>query len=166
MSGTKKISGLGGLTQSGIDFPDADKGYHCPCCGQYCRRYYRKLNSNMAVTMIALFRKKKFGFVNIEEFLRVNGYKRSGDFPYLVHWGLMEKLTEPRPDGSSRNGFYKLTDKGRQFVLQEIKVKSTLIFYNGKCEGFEGDEIGIEKALGKRFDYRELMDGDYKIQSV
>lgn len=154
------------LPQSELTFPNADKGYNCPCCGQLCKRYYRKLNCNQAMTMIALFRKKKFGFVRIEEFLRVHGYPRSGDFPYLVHWKLLEKMEGKRTDGSNRNGFYKLTDKGRQFVMEQIKVPQTLIYYNGKCEGFEGKEVGIREALGKKFDYRELLEGDYKMYSV
>ena len=143
-----------------------DKGFTCDCCGSFCKRYFRKMNCNMAMTMIALFRKKKFGFVRVEEFLRVNGYPRSGDFPYLVHYGMLEKMSGERADGSKKNGFYKLTDKGRQFVLEQIKVPQTFIIYNGKCEGFEGKEIGIVDALGKHFDYRELMSGDYKMQTV
>lgn len=137
-----------------------DKGFVCPHCGSFCKRYYRKMNANMCVVMIALFRKKKFGFVKIEEFMRVNGFQRSGDFPYLVHWELLEKMQGERPDGSSRNGFYKLTEKGRKFVLCEIMVPQTVIMYNGKCEGFEGASITIKDALGKRFDYAELMKGD------
>lgn len=119
----------------------------------------------MAMTMIALVRKKKFGFVPVEEFLRVHGYPRSGDFPYLVHYGMLEKMEGKRPDGSKKNGFYKLTDKGRQFVMKQITVPQTFIIYNGKCEGFEGREIGIEDALGKYFDYAELMSGDYKMHT-
>lgn len=152
-------------SQGSIDFPDADKGYYCPSCGQFCKRYYRKMNSNMAVVMIALYRKKKFGFVHIEEFMRVLGYKRSGDFAYLVHWGFLEKLVGDRPDGSKRNGFYKLTGRGLMFVEKKTTAKRTLIIYNGKCEGFEGDEITIVDALGKHFDYAELMKGDYTIQN-
>ena len=149
--------------QAVISFPNTDKGYFCECCGQYVKRYYRKINCNMAVTMIALFRKKKFGFIKIEEFMRVNGYQRSGDFPYLVHWGLLEKMPGKREDGSSKHGFYKLTDKGRQFVQEEITVPQTLIWYNGKAEGFEGREVSIRDALGKRFRYDELMKGEYTI---
>lgn len=152
--------------QNSIDFPDADKGYYCSCCGSFLKRYRRKLNANMACTMIALYRKKKFGFVRVEEFMRVNGYQRSGDFPYLVHWGLLEKMPGKREDGSVRTGFYKLTDKGRQFVLHQITVQQTLIIYNGKCEGFEGKEIAIDEALGKKFDYRELMGVDYRVYTV
>lgn len=152
--------------QNEISFPDADKGYNCPCCGQLCKRYFRKMNGNMCSVMITLFRKKRFGFVPIEEFMRVNGFQRCGDFSYLVHWGMMEKMTGKRPDGSKNNGFYKLTDKGRQFVKQEITAPQTLVIYNGKVEGFEGPEISIIDALGKKFDYRELMGLDTKIQSV
>lgn len=142
---------------------NADKGFVCPHCGSFCKRYYRKLNSNMCVVMIALFRKKKFGFVKIEEFMRVGGYKRSGDFPYLVHWGLLEKMQGRREDGSASNGFYKLTDKGRQFVLCQITVPQTLIIYNAKCEGFEGRDVNIKDALGKHFRYDELMKGEYTL---
>lgn len=142
---------------------DADKGYICPCCGSFCKRYYRKMNANMCIVMIALFNKKKFGFVKIEEFMRVGGFKRSGDFPYLVHWGFLEKMEGKREDGSSKNGFYKLTEKGRQFVLCQITAPQTLIWFNGKCEGFEGRDVNIKEALGKQFDYAELMKGDYTI---
>lgn len=101
----------------------------------------------------------------IEEFMRINGFHRSGDFSYLVHWRLLEKMEGKRPDGSKKNGFYKITDKGVRFVKQEITVPQTLIIYNGKCEGFEGDQVSIKDGLGKRFDYAELMKGDYTIQS-
>lgn len=113
--------------------------------------------------MIALYNKKIFGFKKIEEFMRLQGFKRSGDFPYLVHWGLLEKMEGKRADGSSKNGMYKLTDKGRLFVTCQLVVNQTLIIFNGKCEGFEGDLIDIKQALGKHFDYAELMKGEYTL---
>lgn len=162
----KRVTGLGRLPQAQVEFPDPDKGYYCPCCNSFLKRYRRRLNANMAVTMVAMFRKKKFGFIRVEEFMRVNGYQRSGDFPYLVHWGMLEKMPGKREDGSSKTGYYKLTDKGRQFVLHQITAQQTLVIYNGKVEGFEGSEISIEEALGKKFDYRELMGKDLKIWTV
>ncbi len=152
------------LEQTTMEFPDPDKGYICPCCSQFVKRYHRKMNANMCVTLCLLVRKKRSGFVPIEEFMRVMGHQRSGDFSYLVHWGLLEKMTGKRPDGSSKNGFYKITDKGVRFVKGEITVPQTLIIYNGKCEGFEGMQVDIKYGLGKRFDYAELMKGDYTIQ--
>lgn len=145
---------------------DPDKGYYCPHCGSYCKRYRRKLNANMAITMIAMYRKKKFGFIKVEEFMRVSGYTRSGDFPYLVHWGLLEKMDGKREDGSNHHGFYKLTDKGREFVMHRISVQQTMIIFNGTVEGFDGPEISIDQALGKKFNYREIMGEDYRVYTV
>lgn len=142
---------------------NADKGFICPHCGSFCKRYYRKMNANMCIVMIALFNKKKFGFVKIEEFMRVNGFKRSGDFPYLVHWGFLEKMEGKREDGSSKNGFYKLTEMGREFVLGKRSAMQTVILFNGKHEGFEGEFVNIKEALGKQFRYDELMKGEYTI---
>lgn len=162
----RRVTGLGELKQQAMTFPDKDKGYNCECCGQFVKRYYRKMNSNMAMVMIMLVRKKKFGFIHIEDFMRGLGFHRSGDFSYLVHWKLLEKMGGERPDGSKRNGFYKITDLGRKFVNKEVAMQQTLIIYNSKCEGFEGPFIDIEHALGKKFDYAELMKGDYTIQST
>lgn len=142
---------------------DKDKGFVCPHCGSYCKRYYRKMNSNMALVMIVLFNKKIFGFIKVEEFMRVHGFKRSGDFPYLVHWGFLEKMEGKREDGSSSNGFYKLTEAGREFVLGKRVAMQTVITYNGKFEGFEGHMINIKQALGKQFRYDELMKGEYTV---
>ncbi len=94
------------------------------------------------------------------------GYKRSGDASYLVHYGLIERMDKKREDGSPRNGMYKITGRGIMFVENKSTVKRTFIIYNNRHEGFEGDEINIKDALGKKFDYRELMEGDYKMQSV
>jgi len=153
------------LDQTSISFPDADKGYTCPTCGHYHRRYYRKLNANMCMAILAVFHFGNDQFVHVEKLMKEKGLPRSGDFPYLVHWKLLERKIADREDGSPKNGFYKITDYGRLFARGKINVKSTMIYYNGKCEGFEGDEISIEKAINKKFDFRELMKGDYTMQT-
>ncbi len=149
------------LPQTAITFPDADKGYSCPHCGSYCKRYFRKFNSNMAVALIFLYRNREKGFVHLENLMIESGFKRCGDASYLRHYKLIEAFSGQREDGSSRNGHYKITGRGIMFVEKKMKVQGTYIIYNNKHEGFEGDEIDIEQALGKKFDYRELMAGDY-----
>lgn len=162
----KKINGIGSLPQSSITFPDADKGYNCPHCGGYCKRYYRHFNSNMALALIVLYRNLDKGFVHLENLMKEAGYKRCGDASYLRHYRLIEKKEGKRDDGSPRNGMYKITSAGIMFVEGKTKVKAKYVIYKNKHEGFEGDEINIKDALGKKFDYRELMEGDYKMQSV
>lgn len=153
------------LEQQSLGFPDADKGYTCPHCGQFCKRYFRKFNSNMALALIVLYRNREKGFLHLENTMIQAGYKRSGDASYLRHYGLIEKKEGKRDDGSTRNGMYKITGRGIMFVEGKTEVRSTCIIYNNKHEGFEGREITIQEALGKKFDYRELMEGDYTIQT-
>lgn len=155
---TKKV-----LPQSTLDFPNADKGYNCPCCGQLCKRYYRKFNANMALALIVLYRNMDKGFIHLENLLADKGFKRCGDASYLRHYKLIEAMDKPREDGSKRNGHYKITGLGIMFVEGKSTVQNTYIIYNNKHEGFEGPEISIVDALGKKFDYRELMDGDYQL---
>ncbi len=152
------------LKQLELPIPDADKGYTCPHCGQYCKRYYRHFNSNMAIALIVLYRNLDKGFVHLENLMKEAGYKRCGDASYLRHYRLIEKKEGNRDDGSPRNGMYKITSAGIMFVEGKTKVKKKYIIYNNKHEGFEGDEITIQDALGTKFDYRQLMDGDYTIQ--
>lgn len=149
-----------------MNIPDPDKGYCCPTCGQLCKRYYRSFNSNMALSLIFLYKFRKHGFIKIEELMRINGYKRCGDASYLRHYKLIEAAEGKREDGSTRVGMYKITGMGIMFVEKNLTVKSKFVMYKGKCEGYEGREINIEDALGKKFNYSELMNGDYKMYTV
>lgn len=152
------------LEQLSLNIPDPDKGYTCPHCGQFCKRYYRHFNSNMALALIILYRNKEKGFIHLEKTMKDAGYNRCGDASYLRHYRLIERLEKDREDGSPRNGMYKITGTGIMFAEGKSKVKAKFIIYNNKHEGFEGDEITIQDALGSKFDYRQLMDGDYTIQ--
>ena len=133
------------------------KGFFCPCCGLFVKAYYRKLNCNMALCLIHLYRNGLFDFVHIESFLSKNQLPRCGDFTYLKHYGFLEPLKEKRSDGSVRNGFYKITEEGIAFVMREILAPEGYIIFNNTLEGFYGKAITISKALGKNFNYDELM---------
>ena len=93
----------------------------------------------------------------MEKFLQQQGYDRCGDFSYLVHYGFLEKLIGNREDGSKKNGYYKITGRGIMFCEGKTTAKSKFLMFNGKLNGFEGEDITIEKALGKKFNYNELM---------
>lgn len=134
-----------------------DKGFICDCCGSFCKRYTRTFNANMAVCLILLYRFNMNGFVKVEDFLIKNGQKRYGDFSYLVHYGFLEKQKGKREDGSNRNGYYKLTGRAIMFVEGKIKAREKFMILNNKFEGFAGEEIDIRKALGKKFNFDELM---------
>lgn len=143
--------------QLNITFQNIDKGYCCPQCGSFVKRYKRKFNSNMAIALIALYKYSEDKFVKVEDFLLNNGYQRCGDFSYLRFYNFIEALKEKRKDGSNRNGYYRLTSLGTMFVEKKIKAKEKFLIMNNKLEGFDGEEISIQQALGNKFDYNELM---------
>lgn len=136
---------------------DIDKGYVCDCCGQFVKRYTRSFNCNMALTLVLLHKFNVNGFIKVEDFLIANGRRRCGDFSYLVHYQLLEKMTGKREDGSKRNGYYKITGRGLMFAEGKLKVHSKFLIFNNQFQGFSGEEIDVKQALGKNFDYDELM---------
>lgn len=135
----------------------ADEGYRCKCCGSYIKRYRRSLNSNMALTLIHLYKSGIIDWVHVEKFMSEKKLPRSGDFHKLIHWGLLEKLKEDRPDGSSRNGYYKLNGKAIMFVEKKLTVHKTAKIINNVFEGFEGGQVNIIDCLSEKFNYSELM---------
>lgn len=134
-----------------------DKGFICNCCGLFVKRYRRSLNCNMALALIVLYRSNMRGFVHLENLMQNKGYNRCGDASYLIHWRFLERCNGERSDGSSRNGKYKITSSGLMFVEGKIKAKESVLIFNNRMEGFVGDEITIEQALGKKFNYSQLM---------
>lgn len=148
-------------------------GVSCVCCGQFAKRYKRKLNTGIARWLIALERLHCTGleWVHIAWIAAVVGGKNpisaqklpigkspigSGDYAKARYW----QLIEDRPSATTAkkdSGYWKLTSKGRSFVNKSIKVPSRVILYNNICEGFDGDDITITDAIGTNFNYDELM---------
>lgn len=146
-----------------FDFPEqavvdkADEGYCCSKCGSFIKRYRRKINSNMAYTLLLLYKAKKFDWLHVEKWLLENKHPRSGDFHKLVLFGLLDKMEGEREDGSPRNGYYKLNGKSLLFCENKLTVPEKAVILNGKLEKFEGKQVGIVWALGSKFSYFELI---------
>lgn len=62
------------------------------------------------------------------------------------------------------SGFWRITDKGKQFADGIIKVQSRILVYNNTFQGFsdKSELIGIKEALGNKFDYSELMEREFE----
>jgi hypothetical protein len=80
-----------------------------------------------------------------------------GDPVKLRHWGLLDGKNALRPDGSDRNGLYRITPLGRAFVEGTVTVLSHVFDYNNTFLGLTGRRITIQAALKQNFDYTELM---------
>lgn len=137
-----------------------EKGTKCPCCGQFVKLYKRKITSAMALGLIYLAKNTEADeYVHIENFFKKQPVPSSirGDISKLVFWGLLEKQEGLRADGSSRNGYYKITQLGRNFVHGLVTVSKNIFIYNNKVIKRSDELINIETALGNKFNYRELM---------
>lgn len=132
------------------------EGIDCLCCGQMVKKYSRKLTSSMARGLISLYKQSsdQEKYIHISKIASVNG----GEFAQLKRWGLINDAENP--DTTKRvSGLWMITDKGRFFVENEISVPMYCETYNGKTLSFSDETTNIERALGNRFDYTELMVG-------
>lgn len=115
----------------------------------------------MAVGLIIFTQKgtkiNEHGFVewvHAEDFFKKQNIPSSirGDFSKLRFWGLID----PHPE---KEGYYRITVKGMDFVRNKIKVEANVLLYNNTCYGFKGEYKSIQDCLKKKFDYQKLMEG-------
>jgi hypothetical protein len=156
-----------------------DEGCECPVCKQLVKKYSRAITSSMAYVLILIYQhstKHIEKYIHVEKFLYHSDVLTSSlraDFHKLRFWGLLEPKNEKRDDGSDRNGYWAITEKGIDFVENRIKIFSHFILYNNQLLGFDGDKITIQESLKKKFNYAELMKeysynetDDYKISDT
>ena len=74
---------------------------------------------------------------------------------------MIEAKKGEKADGNTHNGFYKVTEKGEQFVQKLITVPATATIYNNACIGFSEKQINVQEALKNKFNYDKLMTGEY-----
>jgi len=137
------------------------KSAHCPCCDKHVKVYRRKFNSGMAVTMIytyPVFRRYPGRYLDVLHYCTTTheGYV-PGEVGKLCWWGLMERKPEDPKTGAKTTGLYRMTDKGLLFTERKIQIPGHAVEYMSNVESFSDDEIDIVQALGKHFNYHELM---------
>lgn len=129
------------------------KGVRCPLCNQHAKMYRRKINTGMAKSLIRMYR------INQKSWVHVSALgAASREEGKLAYWGLVEEQKGPGSHGG-RAGYWRVTDDGEQFLLGRMTVSMYALVYNSQCFGFDGPRVGIQGALGTRFDYHELMNG-------
>ena len=140
---------------------DQNNGVDCPCCGQLVKLYNRKLYSKMALQLIALYRldrKHPNQYFHITDIGVQTSVIGGGDFAKLKYWGLIVELEKDDADDTKRtSGHWAITQKGRDFVIGKITVPSHVKVFDGRTFGFGEKHITIHHALGKKFNYAELM---------
>jgi hypothetical protein len=132
-----------------------DVGAKCPVCNQRAQMYRRTINAGMARSLISMhLLAPDGGWVRITTQLDA----RSREEGKLRYWGLVAERPSSRRDGV-RSGFWRVTDKGRRFVLGLESVPKYAHIYDDRFFRHSGPPITIHDALGKNFSYVELMSG-------
>ena len=135
-----------------------DQGEQCPCCGQFAKVYRRKIHSTMARDLTQLWRAASYEWTHVPTALGSHG-RSVGDLAKMAYWGLMEEMPAVREDGSSRSGWWRITNSGGKYVRGELYVSKYALVYDGKVLSLEGEQVGIRDALGTKFNYDDLMRG-------
>jgi tRNA-binding EMAP/Myf-like protein len=137
------------------------KGSICPCCTQFVKLYPRKINAAMSQALILIYKSKNKDFFHIEDYLKDLKCSSAirGDFAKLRFFGLLEKKSGVRKDGSKRNGFYKITKLGEDFINNGATVPKSISIFNNKIYETSEELVDIDMALGEKFDFTELMNG-------
>lgn len=141
-------------------------GASCPCCTQFAKVYARTITSSMAYALVMIYKRPimegESEYFHVPDYLsrvcKLGPTTRGGDWAKLVAWGLLEEREGVRDDGSSRTGFYRITDLGKSVARGEATVPKYALIYNGTLLRLDNTKsVTISDALGKKFDYAELM---------
>jgi len=136
-----------------------NKGTQCPCCDQFAKVYKRTITSTMARWLIELVRnyEKNPEFQSVASSWSLDINRGTGDCAKLLYWGLVErKPLEPNSQKKS-SGYWRPTQRGMDFVYDNLKVEKYARIYNKDLLGFTGNLISIKDSLKSHFDYNELM---------
>ena len=134
-------------------------GAHCPCCERFIKLYRRPLSASMARYLIVLAKKSGTGnpWLHVETDFRDVSIPSRGDYAKLRYWGLIEPKPGVSERGTRTNGYWRITDKGRDFVAGNALVPSHVFLLNNRLVGFSDKSVTIRDALGSAFSYDELM---------
>lgn len=138
-------------------------GAICPTCDAFTKVYKRRIHTTMARQLIhavhytSSLAEADPQFDGYFHAPTLFGYGGAGDFAKLAYWRLIEPAIGQRVDGSDRIGIWRITDRGHAFVNRRLAVKEWALVYNGQVFELEGQPRTIVDALGKNFDYDELM---------
>ena len=127
-------------------------GARCPCCNRFAKVYKLRLNTNMARFLISLARHK-------DEWVHYRECDFVGrDYPWIRLWNLAETYKSDEPK-KNMSGYWRITDAGRDFVLDKITVPKHVYAYDGDVLEVSEEQVRIRDSLGDGFNYEELIAG-------
>jgi hypothetical protein len=157
--GVDDDSPLGQAREWLIEQVDEHDKATCPLCDKLANLYHRMLYGDPLAGLIKAHKKYEQDWFH---WARVVG-AQGGDGAKLEHWGLMQRASRERDPKEPGVGYWRLTDRGDAFVRNTITVPrcARIVGIRNRfvrwCDDKHPGETNIRSALGKNFDYDELM---------
>ncbi len=140
-------------------FIDAQQasGTICKCCDKFGKIYPRRFNRGMAITLIWLYQHCHGTFIHLPS-VAPRYILKDNQVGKLVFWGMAANEPNEKDSTKNKSGSWRISTPGIDFVEDRITVWSHIIEYNHVFIRFrQKKKITISDALGKPFNYRELM---------
>jgi len=168
-----------------------DGGVECPCCERHAEVNEKPVGKTVCLILINLYRMDSgWGdgkFIHLRDMGQAMRHAPSlvrflgsGSFAALRHWGIVEELSIRKFEewiekgvlkdhiynstDKRRSGYWRITEKGRDFVENKISLPKSAFIYNARCLklndvesiqilGIFGSSEEYHKALGEDFGY-------------
>ena len=132
------------------------KGVKCPCCGQFVKVYRRTINKEMVRDLVTL---EQLSAVESYTHVRNDVRRLSHEVAQLSWWGLVKPKPGERDDGG-RNGWWRITPKGRLFLQGNLQLPKYAMIFDGQCFAFDlSKQVTVHDAWKSPFDLQQLMGG-------
>lgn len=125
----------------------------CPVCGQKHHQEVRTLYGSMVRVLLWLYNNTKAGeWVHLYDGIDKDLPNRcTGDASKLRFWELTERH-------ETKQGHYRITEKGRRFVRGEINVPRSHRRYRGEILSWSAVEISFRDAMRTAFANKKKAD--------
>jgi len=135
----------------------------CPICRNRSKARPRSLSGSACRGLIWMYQQDAHQWHHVDRIMcgTKSASAVAGDWSRTAGdgWELTERAEpDPGDDSKSSSGMYRLTQIGRDFVLGLVTVPSAYVWHQRHRRlAPNARQIGIETALGQRFDYAEVM---------
>jgi len=134
-----------------------NEGVKCPCCTQLVKLYQVKINTGMIIVLINMYKLNKR--LNKEWVHPIKDLKTiNGDYAKLRFWDLVVSSSDEPDEDKKANGYWRITEKGKDFVENKIRIYEKVKLYDNKSYGNAGRQVNIYEAIKNKFNFKELME--------
>lgn len=130
-----------------------EQGLNCPACGGHAKMYPRALTKSLVTRLARLHAKHGLGWFD----LAATRDWKSRDEAMMQYWGLLQ-YTHHKPGQSegSKDGWWRVTPIGRDFLSAVITLPRVAHVYNGQVHYYSGQNIAVTDVI-KNFSINELL---------